>query len=69
MIIFIHALSHYYASALAPYGADIDAIDDCVADVEIEITKLEAFSTGVIISKGDFNLLIPWQEYAEITFS
>lgn len=67
MIIYIHALSNYYASALAPIGATIYPIDEFVSDVEIDITKLEAYASGVIIFKGDFNLIIPFQDYAEIT--
>lgn len=69
MIIYIHALSHLYASALASKNASVYPIDEFVADVEIEVSKLEAYASGAIIFVGDFNLVIPSQDYADITFS
>lgn len=69
MTIFIYELVHYYAAELVRAGAEVYSLGEKTADIEIEVSKVEVFPSGVIITKGDFNLLIPRKEYTDFCFT
>lgn len=67
MNIYIQNLAAKYALPLSQLIKDWVSLDQKEFNVMLEVTKLEAYSSGVIIFIGDFNLMIPCTEYRKVS--